>query len=281
MISIIIPTYNRESTIKRSIDSILRQTYQDFEIIVVDDNSTDNTKKVVLDIKDKRVKYIKHEYNLGANAARNTGVENARGDIVAFQDSDDEWAENKLEKQLYYMELKDADIVSCCISKFEGKNRGKVIPGRKIDSKNIKTELLYGNFISGQTILGKKECFVEEKFDDTLPRLQEWELMIRLSQKYNIYFINEPLVNVYVQNDSISNQPKKAILALELIIEKHHDLIFSDNMAVATIYNMLGKYNMEINSYNENYYFKAIKYNKKDIKLYIKTLLYVIKKYLR
>jgi len=91
-VSVIIPTYNRAHLIGRAIQSVLNQTYQDFELIVVDDGSTDNTNEVIKEFsqKDKRILYIKHDKNKGGSAARNTGIKAARGEYIAFQDSDDE-----------------------------------------------------------------------------------------------------------------------------------------------------------------------------------------------
>ena len=99
MISVIIPVYNREKTVKKAIDSVLAQTWKDMEIIVIDDGSTDKSAEVIKSIKDARIKYI-YQKNAGACAARNHGLDLATGDIIAFHDSDDVWHKDKLEKQL-------------------------------------------------------------------------------------------------------------------------------------------------------------------------------------
>src|SRR4030042_5052103 len=103
-VSIIIPTYNRAHLVMRAINSVLDQSFQDFEIIIVDDASRDNTEKMVSGIRDKRIFYIRHEKNRGGSAARNTGIKQARGEYIAFLDSDDEWLPEKLEKQLKVLE---------------------------------------------------------------------------------------------------------------------------------------------------------------------------------
>ncbi|MGC8603005.1 MAG: glycosyltransferase family 2 protein, partial [Desulfomonilaceae bacterium] len=102
LVSVIIPTYNRAHLIERAVNSVLEQTYDKLEIIVVDDGSTDNTGNVLSQLQDgdSRVRYIRHETNKGSQSARNTGIRNARGDYVAFLDSDDEWLPYKLEKQI-------------------------------------------------------------------------------------------------------------------------------------------------------------------------------------
>ena len=100
-VSVIIPEYNRSKLLSLAIESALNQTYQDLEIIVIDDGSTDNTKEVVEGFikQDSRVKYIQHENNKGASAARNTGIMSAKGEYIAFLDSDCQWMPEKIEKK--------------------------------------------------------------------------------------------------------------------------------------------------------------------------------------
>ena len=97
MVSIIVPTYNRENVIERALRSILRQTYSAYEVIVVDDGSTDGTESVVTGLQDARIRYIALQENQGVAHARNVGIQEAKYDYVAFLDSDDEWLPNKLE----------------------------------------------------------------------------------------------------------------------------------------------------------------------------------------
>ena len=112
-VSIILPTYNRAYIIEKGINSLLNQTYQDFEIIIVDDGSTDNTEEIIkkLQEKDKRIKYIKLKTNKGAATARNIGIKAARGEYIAFQDSDDEWMHEKLEKQVKVLDTSSKEVV--------------------------------------------------------------------------------------------------------------------------------------------------------------------------
>ena len=103
MISVIIPTYNRAGTILRSVNSVLNQTYKDLELLIIDDGSTDNTKELLEQINDDRIRYIYLGANSGASNARNAGVSYASGEWIAFQDSDDAWKPEKLELQLKFM----------------------------------------------------------------------------------------------------------------------------------------------------------------------------------
>jgi len=98
-ISVIIPTYNRANFIDVAIKSVLNQSYQDFEIIIVDDGSTDNTEEIVKNFNDFRINYFFHKFNQGISAARNTGIKACQGKYIAFLDSDDEWLPEKLDKK--------------------------------------------------------------------------------------------------------------------------------------------------------------------------------------
>lgn len=99
MISIVIPLYNKENTIRQTIESVFRQTFQDYELIIVDDGSTDNSYEIASSIKDNRIRVL-HQENSGVSVARNKGIEESRGDFIAFLDADDEWDENYLQSQI-------------------------------------------------------------------------------------------------------------------------------------------------------------------------------------
>ena len=103
-VSVIIPTYNRSHTLKRAVESVLGQTFDNFELLIVDDGSEDDTKSVVDSIQDKRIRYIKLKENRGAAGARNEGVRRSECSLIAFQDSDDVWRPEKLERQMIYWE---------------------------------------------------------------------------------------------------------------------------------------------------------------------------------
>lgn len=113
LISVIIPTYNRGSLILGAVNSVLNQTYRNIELLVVDDCSTDNTSQILENLKDSRIKYIRLEKNSGACTARNKGIEYASGEFIAFNDSDDLWLPEKLERQLAFLKENNADIVLC------------------------------------------------------------------------------------------------------------------------------------------------------------------------
>jgi glycosyltransferase involved in cell wall biosynthesis len=234
-VSVILPTYNRAKLIDRAIKSILGQTYQDFELIIVDDGSNDNTKDFVNAFDDRRIRYVRHEENKGANAARNTGIAMARGGYVAFQDSDDEWLPEKLEKQMQIFKNTSVGVVYTGFWRIKG-NEKIYIPSPTIEQKegNIHHRLLHGNFVTTQAAVIKRECFNKAGlFDESLPRLQDWELFIRISKHYLFKCVDEPLVISYFTSKSISANQEALISAHLYILEKHYDDLKMDNKLLA------------------------------------------------
>jgi Glycosyltransferases involved in cell wall biogenesis len=138
-VSVIIPTYNRAHTISQSIISILNQTYNNFELIIVDDGSTDNTEEVVKNFNDKRIKYIAHKENRGAASALNTGISFSSGSFVTFNGSDDEWLPEKLEEEMKGFKTSDSKVGVVYSALWEIYNNKKVYTPRST------CEVLEGN----------------------------------------------------------------------------------------------------------------------------------------
>lgn len=229
MISIILPTYNRAHVLMRAVNSVLCQTYQDIELLIVDDGSNDRTRQIAEQIDDKRVRIFYQRENHGACAARNKGILAARGEYIAFQDSDDVWYPEKLERQLAYLQETNSDLVFCAFYRYDGKTV-EYQPGREIREGNIAYhDLLVRNLISTQTLMGKRSCFQEEMFDETYPRLQDWELALRMARRFKISYDPQPLVDVYLQRDSISSDPRKGLWAIERLTEQHRKALEEDS----------------------------------------------------
>jgi glycosyltransferase involved in cell wall biosynthesis len=226
VVSIIVPTYNRAQFITRAVQSVLDQTFKDFELLVVDDASEDNTGEVLKKISDRRVKYIRLEKNIGAAAARNRGIIESKGDYIAFQDSDDEWLPDKLSRQMSVFK-KEGDLVGVVYTPVwrikKDKSRYMVPPENMRNLEGlIRDELLNENFIALPSAIVRKSCFsVVGMFNEKLPCLQDWDLWIRISAKYHFKYINQPLLNAYYSADSISINYKKLISAWELILDAY------------------------------------------------------------
>ena len=225
-ISIIIPTYNREKLVVRSVESVLGQTLKNIEVIVVDDCSDDNTENVLKKIKDKRLKYIKLSKNSGACYARNQGIKNATGKYIAFQDSDDVFHPDKLEKQLNNLikNKTDMDFCKVRINDLDVKNEFPTNQ-QELEMKDdfLKT-LCRCNFISTQAILAKKKVFDDFLFDVELPRLQDYDFVLRVATKFKISYTDEVLVDLFRQSDSISNSNIKLKNACSIMIDKDYGL---------------------------------------------------------
>ena len=211
-ISVIIPTYNRAKELKRSVESVRAQTYDNFELIIVDDGSKDNTQEVIASIPDERIRYIKLEQNRGAAGARNEGVRASKCDLIAFQDSDDIWREEKLERQMEYWRIHpDCGLVYCAYQAhriLEGKIVDEwVVSAQNGDSKrSLLGQLLRSNSIGTPAMLMKKECFLGAGgFNESLRSLEDWDLALRIAEKYEIGYVNEILLDAYPSQGGISS----------------------------------------------------------------------------
>lgn len=233
LISVIMPTYNRGYIISLAIDSILNQTYRNFEFIIVDDFSSDDTENIISTYNDKRIKYIKLDKKMGANYARNIGLKNAKGKYITFQDSDDYSMPNRLEKEYKTLKKEDADLVFSSFYKTVAGNeklasekkydsiKATVFPKSKIKSEDIYSVVLYKNVITTQVLFAKKEVFLKEMFDDNITRFQDWDLIIRIAKDFKICHIDEPLLYMFVQNDSVTKSYTKGYESLEIIYSKY------------------------------------------------------------
>lgn len=260
MVSVIIPTFNRANTIERAIKSVINQGELIKEILVIDDNSTDNTEEIIKNINNNKIKYYKSNKSIGACAARNIGIEESNSEFIAFHDSDDIWHSDKLKKQFQYMTNNSVDIV--CSGYNQIMNGNKRYIGKNIPDNEIHKELLSENFIGTPTIMGKSECFKKNRFDVRLPRFQDWELMIRLSKIYKVGFINEPLIDAFVQKNSISMDKKNAIKALRLILNRNINELLERPEIIEKYYRRMGVVALYSNEKYTSYFYDAFKSNK-------------------
>lgn len=187
LVSVVIPVFNAESFIERTIESVLSQTYRNLEIQVIDDKSTDKTAHIVneLMLTDKRISFYSLDKNYGGPAkARNIGVERAKGDIIAFLDADDIWKPNKLEECLKYDKY---DIIHHYEAFFITDEKNIVKTSRPKYSENIYKKLLYSNLFSPSSILIKRELLLKYKFNESpvFNGVEDYELWIRIFKNQN------------------------------------------------------------------------------------------------
>jgi teichuronic acid biosynthesis glycosyltransferase TuaG len=223
LISVIIPTYNRSNTIQSSIESVLNQTYTNIEVIVIDDASSDDTEWIIQNIKDDRIKYFKNLENRGAHFSRNRGVSKAKGSLIAFQDSDDLWRKHKLKMQIQYIN-EGYDIVSSAMDRYRiGSKLSQKITNAGDQSMEVSpSDLFPGNFISTQTLLLRKAVLYDVQFDEKLPAVEDWDFIVRASEKWKVYFSNEALVESYIQENSLSNDQYKYLYMLYYLQKRYY-----------------------------------------------------------
>lgn len=202
-VSVIIPTYNRSDILTQSIDSVLEQTYTDFELIVVDDASTDDTREVVATYDDERLTYVRHETNRHVSAARNTGIEHASGDFVAFLDDDDEWVPAKLAKQVSLLQdcPSSVGMVYCWLDYLDGEE--VVNEYRPTLSGDIFQHTLAAQPIGNASTLLVRREVIEDigGFDESLPRGNDGDFIRRVTRKYEVDYVPEVLVRYHVGHD--------------------------------------------------------------------------------
>lgn len=231
-ISVVIPTYNREKYIRKAIESVLSQTGQgrDYfinEVIVVDDGSIDNTETVIDSIRDERVRLLKSTGNSGAATARNTGVDAANGDWIAFQDSDDVWYIDKLQKQVDYLkDHADVDMVSHPIKAVF--DDGSELITRFVESKDIVRFLAERNCFDTPTMLIRRDCFIKlGGFDARLKALEDWEFALRFADKYKIGMIPEVLIESEMISGGVSSGVSNYYESRCMMIAHNRDILIS------------------------------------------------------
>ncbi len=195
MISVIVPTYNRPHLIRSSVESILDQTVQDVEVIIVDGSTDELTRHLMERIKDRRISYKKVK-NRSAACSRNIGLDMAKGKFIAFNDDDDIWLPQKLQHQLDF--LSDHPGCHLCFCSFE-KNTGgkkKIIPGQDIEPgcRPLFQKLLFKNFVGLPTLLFDQSISKGLRFDETLTCLEDWDFILSLTRRNRLGYLNEALV---------------------------------------------------------------------------------------
>ncbi len=195
-ISVIIPVFNRRAELKKAIESVLGQTYRNFEIIVVDDFSDDNPHELINEINDARILYIRLQKKSNANVARNVGIKSASGNFIAMLDSDDEWLSHHLERKINYMERTGADGIFGSVKIFNGKTYYEKVSREFNSDEKMIDYLIDGGFAPTPTHFYRSECVRDILFDETLKRHQDWDFSIRFSKKYK--FIPDSQITVVV-----------------------------------------------------------------------------------
>jgi glycosyltransferase involved in cell wall biosynthesis len=231
-ISVITPTYNRAEVLPTAIDSVLEQTIDDWEMLIIDDGSTDNTQRVVESYDDERINYI-YQSNKGANSARNNGVRNASGDIISFLDSDDELAPCHLER--IRDELISAD--DSCVGAHTAMKIQK--DSHKMYKSVPEGRISFDDLMSSRVACGFSATSFEQRvfdevgyLDEELPAAQDFDFFVRVLTEFDIIGIPHPLVTINAtRSDQISSDIERKTKGFERIREKHGGQLTSERIA--------------------------------------------------
>ena len=240
LISVVIPTYNRKKQLPECIRSVLAQTYRNIEVLVVDDASTDGTEELFHEIEDPRLHYMRYETNRGACYARNYGAKRAKGELIAFQDSDDTWYEDKLEKQYRFLCEHEVDLCFCGMNRIAENGNHFHFPAHGFHPEHALEDFLAENRASTQTMLMWKNVWEQVQFDEEIRRYQDWDFGIRAAKDFTLGYLPDALVDSEVGADSISSRVKSYPHLLHLY-KKHEALYEMYPKSKAVMNRRLGK----------------------------------------
>ncbi len=223
-VSVVIPTYNRDALLKRAIESVLNQTFDDFEVIVVDGAGSGSTEELVGSYGDGRLRYVRQSGRGIANA-RNLGVKKARGEFIAFLDDDDAWRPRKLELQLeLFRELGEKYGLVYTAFTYYYLERGKILGAKRPAAEGyVYPQLLKDNITGTSTILVRRECFKRAGlFREDFVTCEDWDMWLRIARECLFGAISEPLVDYSIHSGQFSF--RKYLAGRYRMIEAHGDI---------------------------------------------------------
>ncbi|MBD6614690.1 glycosyltransferase [Komarekiella sp. 'clone 1'] len=245
-ISVIIPAYNSEKTIKVTIESVLRQTFVDFELIIINDGSQDSTLDIISQFKDSRIKVFSFN-NSGGNVSRNRGLNYAIGEFISFLDADDIWTADKLEIQLKALQENPQAVVAYSWTDYINENGEFVVSGTHINiNGNVYENLLLTNFLeNGSNPLIRREALIElGGFDKYLSAAQDWDMWLRLACKFDFVCIPSVQILYRISANSVSSNLVRQEKACLQVLERAYQirpLALKDNwnISLANLYKYL------------------------------------------
>ncbi|MBD2528102.1 glycosyltransferase [Nostoc flagelliforme FACHB-838] len=246
MISVIIPAYNSEKTIKETIQSVLNQTFANFELIIINDGSQDSTLDIITQIEDPRIKVFSYG-NAGGNVSRNRGLNHAVGEFVSFLDADDVWTPNKLEFQLKALQENPTAKVAYSWTDYIDVNGKFVFSGKRINlNANIYETLLLSNFLeNGSNPLICREALITlGGFDESLTAAQDWDMWLRLASKFDFICVPSVQILYRISANSLScnlvRQEKACLRVLETAYKERPSTVKDSwNISLANLYKYL------------------------------------------
>lgn len=255
LVTVVIPTYNRLDLLPNAVDSVLKQTFQDFEIIVVDDGMEKRAREVVECYKDKRIRYIKHATSKGCSGAKNTGIKNAHGRYIAFLDDDDTWMPEKLKIQATILSDTPEDVgfsFTAALEVFDNREATTDVPEGIGDYFDFGLRRFSGMIAS--SLMFKGEVFEKVGYlDEAFPTHTDIELLLRVTQKYRGVGINKPLVRRAMQSGhmQMGSNIKNRIRGREMLLERYHEEFARRPLFLAKHLTQLGMFYRTIGEYGK------------------------------
>ena len=255
LVSVIINVHNGEQYLSECINSVLNQSFIDFELIIYDNESTDDTKKIISSFKDVRIKYYKSDKFLKLGDARNRALEKVNGEYIAFLDCDDLWMATKLEKQIkIFKNNLNTGIVICNTIFFNNSGKQKVLYKSKPPTGRVFSNLLSNYFISLETVLIKKKYLdkLNNRFYLNFQMIEEYDLLLRLSLICELDYVDEILSKWRVHQKSWTwNKEDLFFKEKKILIKKLKDLIPNfENNYKKEIYLFVRQYELEESLFN-------------------------------
>jgi glycosyltransferase involved in cell wall biosynthesis len=243
-VSVIIPSYNHGQYISEAIHSVLDQTMQDFEIIVVDDGSTDNTAAVLQTFQDQ-IRYVRRRTPSGPGAAKNCGIRLSEADYIATLDADDIWFPQKLDAQVQLMDARpEVGLCFANVYNFDTNSR-QTWPQSGFDllsphSGHVLGQLLCQNFIPSQSVMIRRKCLARVGlFDESLRIGEDWHLWLRLAAAYRVDYLNMPVAGRRLHNANLTRDEPLKLLNSLLIVESMLRC-FRERLSAAELENATG-----------------------------------------
>ena len=230
LISVIVTTYKRPfSIVSRAIDSALAQTYENSEIIVIDDSpQSEDRDRMKTEIQNRygdSITYVQNEQNMGACASRNRGFALSKGQYIAFLDDDDEWLPQKLALMLQCFDSDDVGMVYCRLLPLKNDKPIKRTRQRRLEG-SVLPQLLISNFIGGCSVPLFRKDVVEQAglFDVSFPASQDIDLYVRVAEHWSVRYLDVPLVKYFMSKDSITGNQRRQMDGRLRLLEKHDSL---------------------------------------------------------
>ncbi|BAZ31745.1 glycosyl transferase family protein [Cylindrospermum sp. NIES-4074] len=245
IISVIIPAYNCEKTIRTTIESVLNQTFTSFELIIINDGSLDSTLDIISQFQDSRIKVFSFD-NAGGNVSRNRGLKYAVGEFVSFLDADDLWTSDKLASQLKALHANPQAAVAYSWTDYINEKGEFVVSGRRVAANgDIYESLLLTNFLeNGSNPLIRKEAvIVLGGFDESLSAAQDWDMWLRLASKFEFVCVESVQILYRITSNSVSSnlvrQEKACLQVLEKAYQERPLALNHRNDSLANLYKYL------------------------------------------